>query len=562
MNKYESDEHEFHNLLKDVRKRDGAPMWQVALGICSVSAISRMESGERVQEKLMRDRVLGRLGVSQDYFEEYLRVEEYAQWQQRRLLLDYIREADVVRAGEALDKLVEISEKNVVQLQFADAMNYMILQLQGAPKSLLCAQVYLAILRTVPSYEMAFRGAQRLDVQELNLILELFRNMECVVSEEGKWRLQNYLQILRYLEQSNIDEFGKARLYPRLASYVGEIMIENKMEIEDLELAYELCSKALSLLHKVKRTYCYTEVLEKRIFIGNRLLSKGVPVEKETVLAKNKVRDTKRLERVKAEYAKHGMISHTKDFTFIYEEAECKCAVEVVCRRMGMMNISNQKMEKTACSSRTLLRMKNKSESITLNSIRPLFKRIGLYPDFKHAGIITGNMRLVNLFHQMKIMMEHGKWEKAGTYLEKLYEEVDMNTPQNEQVLGYMERLAEWNELSESQKDVEQIVDLLECTMGLDAMDMPEGDYTKIEWYCVLQLATWGAGEIRQKSICLLEKFCNQFLENGIDGVALHNYNKLVCFMIQYYMENGEEEKGKVLQSAYEKACLKYKTYM
>lgn len=563
MNRYEIDEHEFHNLLKDVRRKSGAPMWQVALGICSVSAISRMESGERVQEKLMRDRVLGRLGVSQEYFEEYLRVEEYAQWQQRMLLLDCIREGDIVQAGDALDKLIEISEKNVVQLQFADAMNYMILQLQGAPKSLLCAQVYLAIIRTIPSYEMAFMGTQLLDVQELNLILELFHNLEYKGAEEGKWRLENYLQVLRYIEKSSIDDFGKAKLYPRIANYVGEIMIENKMEKVDLELAYKLCSKALSLLHKIGRTYCYVEVLEKRIFIGNRLLAKGASAEQKEILAKNKAKDTRRLEKVKAEYTKNGMQPYTKDFTFIYEEAECKSAVEVVRQRMEALHITSQKMEKTACSSRTLLRMKNKNESITLNSMKPLFKRIGLYPDFKNAQIISGSMQQVERFYQLKILMEHEKWEKAAKCLMQLREELDMTIPQNEQILDYVERLLEWKALlGEPQTEAEDFVYLLECTMSLDALDAREQHFTKTEWYCILQLAIGAEGSMREKSLALLEDFCRQLLGNRLDGVMLHNYNKLICYMIQYYMESGQKNAGEEMRSAYEKACLKYKKFI
>lgn len=560
MNKYESGENDFHKFLKGTRKNNGAPMWQIAMGICSVSAISRMESGERVQEKLMRDRVLGRLGVSQEHFEEYLRVEEYAQWKQRMLVLDCIREGDVASAGRELDRLKEISEENVVQSQFADAMNYMILQLQGAPKSLLCAQVYLGILRTVPSFEMAFKGAQLLDVQELNLILELFHNLEYEGEEEFQWRLNNYKQILGYIEKSKIDEIGQAKIYPRIACYVGELVVESTVDAEILDFAYKLCTKALSLLRRTRRLYCYVELLERRIFIGNRILSRCEAEEEREKLLRNKDADTGKLLKIKEDYEKYDMNPYTRDFTYLYEEGDCKSAIEVVQKRMELMNISRQKMEKSACSCRTLLRMQRHKESITLNVIKSLFDRLGIYPEYKSAQVISENMRGVELFYQLNVLVEHQKWDKAKQCLKHLKNELDLDIPQNEQAVGRMEILLNCQIPGEKPLSVEELlIDKLECTLSVDALDAKVYYLTKAEWLCVYEMALFTEGELRRKCLTVLDSFCKEFLENRMTANVLNGYGSIIRGMIYHYIEAGELEMGEQLQNMYEKESLKFK---
>lgn len=560
MNKYESGENDFHNFLKGTRKNSGAPMWQIAMGICSVSAISRMESGERVQEKLMRDRVLGRLGVSQEYFEEYLRVEEYAQWKQRMLVLDCIRQGDIASAGRELDRLKEISEKNVVQSQFADAMNYMILQLQGAPRSLLCAQAYLGIIRTVPSYEMAFSGAQLLDVQELNLILEFFHNLEYVGTEEAQWRLNNYKQILDYMEKFKIDEIGQAKIYPRIACYVGELFVESTVDTELLDFAYKLCTKALSLLRRTQRRYCYVELLERRIFIGNRLMSRCKQGEEREKLLRNKEADTRKLSKIKEDYAKYGMNPYTRDFTYLYEEGDCKSAIEVVQTRMELMKISRQKMEKSACSCRTLLRMQRHNESITLNVIKSLFAKLGIYPDYKSAPVISENMRGVELFYQLNVLMEQQKWEKANLCLKSLKNELDLDIPQNEQTVGLMEILLNYQMGSETMLSVEELfIDKLECTLSVDVLDAKEHYLTKMEWLCIYEMAIRTEGELSQKCLKMLDDFCKGLLQESMSAAVLGGYGAIICSMVRYYLEAGEIETGEQLQIRYEEECLKLK---
>ena len=89
------DQINYHGFLKALREMQKANLRQVAEGNCSDSEVYRTEIGDRLPEKLMRDRITARLGVSGEEYEEYLRPEEYRQWEIRMYILDHINKGDI-----------------------------------------------------------------------------------------------------------------------------------------------------------------------------------------------------------------------------------------------------------------------------------------------------------------------------------------------------------------------------------------------------------------------------------------------------------------------------------
>lgn len=78
MPRYVKDEINFHKFLDAVRQLRNVTLDQVCQGLCSVSMMKRIESGERLPEKQMRDRIMARMGVPIEGYEDYLSTEEHA----------------------------------------------------------------------------------------------------------------------------------------------------------------------------------------------------------------------------------------------------------------------------------------------------------------------------------------------------------------------------------------------------------------------------------------------------------------------------------------------------
>lgn len=92
---YTKDEINFHGFLNATRQLHNATLDQVCEGLCSRSMMLRIESGDRLPEKQMRDRILSRMGVIIEGYEDYLSIDEYEQWELRQKLLGSIEKKNL-----------------------------------------------------------------------------------------------------------------------------------------------------------------------------------------------------------------------------------------------------------------------------------------------------------------------------------------------------------------------------------------------------------------------------------------------------------------------------------
>lgn len=65
--------------------------------------ITRIGNGERMPAKLLRDRLLSRLGVAPDGYENFLPLEDYKNWKARQQILRLITVRDMDGAKQALE---------------------------------------------------------------------------------------------------------------------------------------------------------------------------------------------------------------------------------------------------------------------------------------------------------------------------------------------------------------------------------------------------------------------------------------------------------------------------
>ena len=89
---------EFGNLLKQKRMKQNITQEQLAEGICTIATISKIEQGEVVLEKSIRDRLLERLGENSYDYENYVTAKEYEKWKAEFLLLDALDDENLREA--------------------------------------------------------------------------------------------------------------------------------------------------------------------------------------------------------------------------------------------------------------------------------------------------------------------------------------------------------------------------------------------------------------------------------------------------------------------------------
>ena len=72
MPRYVKDEINFHKFLDAMRQLKDVTLEQVCDGLCTSGMMKRIECGDRLPEKQMRDRIMARMGVPLDGYEDFI----------------------------------------------------------------------------------------------------------------------------------------------------------------------------------------------------------------------------------------------------------------------------------------------------------------------------------------------------------------------------------------------------------------------------------------------------------------------------------------------------------
>lgn len=532
------DQINYHGFLKALREMQGAGLRMVAEGICSDSEVYRTEIGDRLPEKLMRDRITSRLGVSGEEYEEYLRPEEYRQWQIRMHILESINKEDLDSVKQGMEEYSEIKDRNPVQEQFLDAMQYMYAQMCGYSDDLLRAMIELAVVRTIPDVESAFRGGHLLADQELNLIAEYTKRREYHGEGESEyeWRLSTYYNILEYVDRSYMDMIGRSKIYPRTTCLICELVLNHGVEQSEVEHALEMCTKSIELLRDTSRLYYFVELLEYRKKLIERLLVHTSDDERKAELKAMAEKDAEWEILLKELYKEYGVPVYMQNFTYLYVETECNNAVEVIRTRRTMLKMSRLKVSDNICAEKTVERFENYANSPSIAIVRDIFERIGLCAEYKRARVVTDNAEMFSVYKRLIEDINDFKTEEAKKELNLLKAGLHMDIAYNKQELKRVANLINMrNNVLDKNDFYKNTVEALECTLPIWALLKNKNSYgiylTRAELSCIYDIAFKTDGDFKYRTIEILEDICMEFLNFENNPCKLSVYELIICVM-------------------------------
>ena len=83
---------DFAKLLKNIRTEEKVSLDQLAMGLMSASQLVKIENGERPINKNIRDRLLERLGVAKELYENLLDLCDFEEWDYKKKILSAIQD--------------------------------------------------------------------------------------------------------------------------------------------------------------------------------------------------------------------------------------------------------------------------------------------------------------------------------------------------------------------------------------------------------------------------------------------------------------------------------------
>lgn len=563
MPRYVKDEINFHKFLDAVRQLQDVTLEQVCDGLCSASMMKRIECGDRLPEKQMRDRLMARMGVSIEGYEDYLSTEEHEQWTLRQKLLKSIENKQVTEAEQYLEAYRIYENQNSVEIQYCDAMELMILQMQNAPIEKQQAVIAHAVGLTMPNIEDGLSEKMLLSEQELNLLTEYvwLREYSGNPETEFEWRYKQYQEILHYIEHSRLDEFCRAKVYPKVAYYLCELILHKAKTEENLEKGIRICNEAIELLRDSRKLYYFVELVEvlerlvKECEFYLRKANKREEVEKlqADVQEKKEWRDV-----IMELYTEHEVSPYMEHFCHLYWEMETYCIGDVIRIRRQMFGMTKEELCEEICSVKTLTRIEHKKVKTQMPIVRELFERLGLCAEYIRARVITSEYSLLKLAGELVWYENNHKiaeWEKC---LDELEEGLYLDIPQNKQFVAYSRCLLQLVRKDISQDEfIKKLIEIIEYTIPMDYIMKDSVKFLSSEEYTYIRAIGMRAEKgMATKCMEIIRGLCtNEEVASG--HIGKHEF--LMTSIISYLGNIGKYEESDMLSTNLARQSLTYR---
>ena len=269
--KYEQslEEQTIANLIRNVRKEQKISLAELAMGLMTPSQLAKIERGERTFDKNFRDRILERLGMAKELYENLLDNHSYEEWEFRKKILTEVRKKNKL---EALHLIMEfeklLKENDKINRQFLFVMKGEIARQEEMPCEVIARYYQRAAELTIPEPETVWQKKRPLSVSEMNMLLE---GISC---ENGVKYFYKCRKLMVYVETGFYDNITKAKIYPKIVfCYLKkQLLLKLFWKEQDYTENLGLCDKAIEMLRDAGRTYYLVELLEMKIDILKEVL--------------------------------------------------------------------------------------------------------------------------------------------------------------------------------------------------------------------------------------------------------------------------------------------------
>ena len=565
----------FAQLLKETRKKRKISMKKLANGLCSASMISKIESAERYPDKLLRDRLLERMGVAGYDYENFLNADEYGEWKSRQDIVWAIIDGNKESAMSILDDLLDKNDmSNAILRQFYFAM---LLQIKKAKwnielvdmsaklrldMELDCIQmVKEALSATIVNPDTATEDTC-LCIQEINLLLEYWK-MSNVFEE----KVIQFEKLGNYLLEQNFDEISIAELYPKIVYYIyAEKIKKSQVSNSDYQYMLRLLNKAIQILSSARRGYYLWEILLARRDIYERMI---VLLEKEGYVAysrretlkKLEVENEKLLEALEYSYGIADVEKQMTEDVYLYIEYNVACIADVIRQRRQTSGMSMRELAEGVCNLETLEDIEHKRTNPHMATVQELFKKLNLSTELKRAEVVADNPQAVHIVREIRYFMNCCEYDKAEICIDELKKIVSLDIPINKQFLCRCQSFILWKK-GKITKNVylSRLKKALEYTIPcVTVLKMDEVYLTKEEIKCIENFVSHLPNRKKKVFVDFVERYCNHMENTNANCTYISHYRTILTNVANEMGNLGSYEKSNEMSYKVLKMCMKTK---
>lgn len=489
---------DFAKLLKNIRTEEKVSLDQLAMGLMSASQLVKIENGERPINKNIRDRLLERLGIAKELYENLLDLCDFEEWDYKKKILSAIQNKKIEDAYRLLKEYkAHLRENDRINHQFILAMWGEVLKQEGASKEKIAECYRKAVILTIPDAEKVWSEKRPLSVLEMNLLLET--------------------------------------------------------QTENLKI----CEKAIDKLRDAGRTYYLIELLEIEIQILETMPEDAVA----EYLEKNgtdRINAKELMSVIKKLYAEYEVPAYMQDCTYFYQQKWIFSMKDVLRTRREMFGLTQEQLCEGICSVKSLRRAEKGQTDMQRETLKKLLNRLGLSGQMQWSRLITSDREVIRMAEELADYINDRKFSVASKQLESLKSRIDLDIPQNKQYFLEKQALLEFEQGKVTREEfVKMEKEVLECTLRAENLYRKENVYlTEQEITCIRNSWRGMEGKEKRELIDLIFRlYDNYALNNGLSQ-AISMYEFIAESAVNELGNNGEHVRAEEIDRKVIKASL------
>lgn len=545
---------DFAKLLKNIRTEEKVSLDQLAMGLMSASQLVKIENGERPINKNIRDRLLERLGIAKELYENLLDLCDFEEWDYKKKILSAIQNKKIEDAYCLLKEYkAHLRENDRINHQFILAMWGEVLKQEGASKEKIAECYRKAVILTIPDAEKVWSEKRPLSVLEMNLLLET------IIYGNNMDYLHKCRVLMEYIDTGYYDEIMKAKIYPKIVYYYlkKQILFKEYWNVETQTENLKICEKAIDKLRDAGRTYYLVELLEIEIQILETMPEDAVTehLEKNET---DKINARELISVIKNLYAEYEVPAYMQDCTYFYQQKWIFSMKDVLRTRRAMFGLTQEQLCEGICSVKSLRRAEKGQTDMQRETLKKILNRLGLSGQMQWSRLITSDREVIRMAEELADYINDRKFSVASKQLESLKSRIDLDIPQNKQYFLEKQALLEFEQGKVTREEfVKMEKEALECTLRAENLYRKENVYlTEREIICISN--SWKGMEEKQKreSINLILRLYDYYaLNNGLSQ-AISVYEIVTEAVVNELGNNGEHVRAEEIDRKSIKASL------
>ena len=490
----------FASFLQRVRKERNIYLEQLAKGLMSASQLARIEKGQRPVHKNMRDRLLGRLGIASDLYENLLDIDDYRTWECQRNIMLAVEQQETIKAQQLIAEYGRQKlSKDKLKQQFCLVMKAEVLKQQNADLMEIGACYEQAVKLTVPNIEQLNLGKSLLSIQEVNMILEY----EFYHKDENF--CQKCVALMTYVSDSVYDELSKVKIYPKIVYYyLREVFSGSVLSSPEwVEESLQVCNCAIEMLRNTGRAFYLIELLEAKC-----KLFEIIETNQEEY-----IENTELIELFRKLYCEYDVPVYMQDCVYLYRQRWVFYIGDVLRIRRKMYGLTQEELCKGICVPKTLRRTERMKRNMQQNMLGAVMRRLGLSKEYQRVWLVTNDEVVVRMYEELAICRNNFDVKRARYLLNRIQEKISLDIPQNEQYLIELEASLDWMEGKINKEEFALREEkALRCTLKLDKLSNENEIYlTEMEMSCIRKRMRGLERTVKREYIRLLLRFFEQY---------------------------------------------------